>query len=209
LEQTLLDLGVDIRLKSPVKPEQESGSLRLRSRTENINTDAIVWTANPQPLIRRLSGVRLDTPPVAMKLLVGDLRQGIHLPISTPYYWQIFEKASCVVRLYVYELDGVLRFSAETFDNVDNDTAWNDLQRVMELCGLGNGHDLTSVLKQSRYVNYSSTEVEAFENLTPIMLDQGLIPGGWQHFGREEKVSSILSLINKFSQTRTKVASYG
>jgi hypothetical protein len=209
LQQSLMNLGVDIRLKSPVKPAQESGALSLRSRSENINTDAIVWTANPQPLLRRLSGLRLDTPPVAMKLLVGDLRQGIHLPFSAPYYWQIFEKASCVVRLYVYELNGVLRFSGETFDNVDNDTAWNDLQRLMQLCGLGNGHDLASVIKQSRYVNYSTSEFEAFETLTPIMLEQGLIPGGWQHFGREEKVSSILSLINEFSQTRTKVASYG
>jgi hypothetical protein len=208
LEQTLLDLGVDIRLQSPVKPAQDSGPLSLRSRTDNICFDAVVWTANPQPLIRRLSGVRLDTPPVRMKLLVGNLRKGIHLPISSPYYWQIFDKTSSVVRLYIYELDGVLRFSAETFDNVDNNTAWNDLQRVMQLCGLGSGHKLDSVLKQSRYVNYSSMEFNTFETLTPTMLEQGLIPGGWQHFGREEKLNSILSKLNDFSPISSTVASY-
>jgi hypothetical protein len=201
LEKTLIDLGVDIRLRSPVKPSIATGRLSLQSRTEAIHTDAVIWTANPQPLIKRLFGKVLDTPPIPMKLLVGDVCRGLQWQTSLPYYWQIFDNNSCVVRLYVYELGGVVRFSAETFDTVDNDTAWDDLQRVMHVCGLGDGHQLSSVVKQSRYVNFSPSEFKTFETLTPRMLELGVIPGGWQHYGREEKVRHIASLFHQFSTT--------
>jgi hypothetical protein len=206
LEKTLIDLGVNIRLRSPVKPLIETGRLSLQSRTEAILSDAVIWTANPQPLIKRLFGKQLDTPPIPMKLLVGDLGLVCKWPMSPPYYWQVFDNNSCVVRLYVYELGGILRFSAETFDTVDNDTAWRHLQRVMQVCGLGGGHKLASVVTQSRYINFSPTEFKDLETLTPRMLELGVIPGGWQHYGREEKVRHILSLINQFSNTITKMA---
>jgi hypothetical protein len=207
LEQRMLDAGVRIRLKSPVKPNFEEGRVILRSRAEKISSDVVVWTANPQPLLSRIYGVRLATPPIHMKLLVGDLCKAEQLPVSMPYYWQVFDSSSCVVRLYVYELDGVLKFSAETFDTADNDSAWFDLQRVMQLCGLGGGHKLSSVVKQSRYVNFSPMERQAFETLTSKMLQQGVVPGGWQHYGREEKVNSILSSIGRVVQSRSE-ASY-
>jgi hypothetical protein len=207
LEQSMLDLGVRIRLKSPVKPDFEEGRVILRSRSETISSDVVVWTANPQPLLSRIYGVRLSTPPILMKLLVGDLCKGEQLPVSTPYYWQVFDSSSCVVRLYVYELGGVVKFSAETFDTKDNDSAWFDLQRVMQLCGLGGGHKLSSVVKQSRYVNYNSMECQAFDTLTSEMLQQGVVPGGWQHYGREEKVKNILSTLGRILESRNE-ASY-
>jgi hypothetical protein len=206
-EQTLQDLGVSIRLQSPVKPALEEGRVTLRSRSETISADAVVWTTNPQPLLSRLFGVRLDTPPVQMKLLVGDMHKNIRLHVPVPYYWQVFDASNCVVRLYVYELGGALKFSAETFDTLDNDSAWLDVQGVMKLCGLGDGHKLASVVKQSRYVNFSPSELQAFEALNSEMLQYGIVPGGWQHYGRDEKVSSILSSLGCVLQSRIE-ASY-
>lgn len=206
MEQALLDLGVTIRLKTPVKPSLEGDRLILSSRSDLIPADSMVWTANPQPLFSRLFGTRLDTPPIPMKLLVGDLRKGATLPVSLPYYWQVFDSNSCVVRLYIYELGGVLKFSAETFDTVENAAAWSDLQRVMQLCGLGEGHKLFSVSKQIRYINFSLVERQAFETLEPEMLAHGVVPGGWQHYGREEKINSILSSLDELLKARTEVS---
>jgi hypothetical protein len=202
LEQAMIDLGVRIRLNSPVKPELEEGRVSLRSRAETISADAVVWTANPQPLLSRIYGVRLSTPAVPMKLLVGDLLKGVSLPVTLPYYWQVFDSSSCVVRLYAYELGGKLKFSAETFNTVDDDTAWLDLKRLMHQCGLGDGHHLVSVVKQNRHVNFSQSELKAFETLTSKMLQQGVVPGGWQHYGREEKVKNILSTLGKVWESR-------
>lgn len=202
LEQCMLNSGVRIRLKSPAKPELDKGRVILRSRSETILTDSIVWTANPQPLLSRIYGVRLSTPAIPMKLLVGDLLKGVSLPVSLPYYWQVFDRSSCVVRLYAYELGGELKFSAETFNTVDDANAWVDVQRMMHLCGLGDGHHLVSVVKQNRFINFSQSELQAFERLTPEMLQQGVVPGGWQHYGREEKVKNILSTLGKVLESR-------
>lgn len=207
LHQSLLDLGVGIRLQSPVTPTIASGRFGLRSRSETIAADTFVWTANPLPLFNRLYGMRLDTPPIPMKLLVGDLHQRTALPVPLPYYWQVFDSGSCVVRLYIYELGGALRYSAETFDTVDDASAWRDLQRVMRQCGLGDGHHLAGVVKQRRHVNFTSEEFRAFETLVPDLLQHGVVPGGWQHYGREEKVDSILPLIDRCLQSRSE-ASY-
>jgi hypothetical protein len=91
-------------------------------------------------------------------------------------------------------------------DIADNDNAWDDLQLVMWICGLGDGRNLASVGKQSRYVNYSPTEFNAFETLTPVMLEHGVVPGGWQHFHREEKICHSLPLINQLSRIQAKVS---
>jgi hypothetical protein len=206
IEQALRESGVTIRLQSPAKPSLIENRLILSSRAEMIPADAVVWSANPQPLFSRLFGKRLDTPPVHMKLLVGDLCKSSRVPVSLPYYWQVFDNSSCVVRIYLYELGGVLKFSAETFDTVDNATAWRDLQMVMQICGLGDGHQLISVSQQIRYVNFSPVELKTFETLTPDMLAHGVVPGGWQYYGREEKVSCILSSLDEMFQSRTEVS---
>ncbi len=196
LHKTMCDLGVSIRLDSPITPVFESGRLTINSRSESIAADAVVWTTNPTPLFKRMFGIRIDTPPVKMKLLFGAIRQGTRMPFSIPYYWQVFDTNSSIVRLYIYQLDGIIKYSAETFDSVDDFTAWQDLQKLMKHCGIGSEHQLAGVVKQHRYVNFSTKEFLAFEKFEADLLEHGVVPGGWQHYGREDKVNNIIPLID-------------
>lgn len=196
LHHKMSALGVDIQLNSPITPVFELGQFSIRSRSEKIEADLVVWATNPVPLFNRLFSIRMDTPPVKMKLLFGNLLQIRLMPVSLPYYWQVFDIESSVVRIYLYELCGEIRFSAETFDSVDDATAWRDLKHVMKLCGLDCDHYLVGIVKQLRHVNFSTKEFKAFENLEADMLRHRVVPGGWQHFGREEKINSIISLID-------------
>jgi hypothetical protein len=203
LHQNLLQLGVKIRLNSPINPVLEGGRLRLRSRSESIRSDAVVWAANPLSLFNRMYRSRIETPPVKMKVLVGNIREDTQVPMSLPYYWQVFDIDSSIVRLYIYKLKGGIRYSAETFDSVDDSTAWRDLQKVMKLCGFGTDQKLAGIVKQQRYMNFSTKEFHAFETLAADLLQHGFIPGGWQHYGREEKLNYILPLIDHCLQTQT------
>lgn len=205
LHQTMLELGVSIKLSSPIKPTFASGQLSFLSRSESITADAVVWTTNPLPLFKSIYDLRLETPPVRMKLLVGDLRQGTQIPVPLPYYWQVFDSGSSVVRLYLYELNGVIRFSAESFGRVDDTKAWSDLQKVMQQCGLGQEHQLAQVIEQLRYVNFSTNELQTFEASASNLLKHGVVPGGWQHYGREEKVNCIIPLIDQCLKFRVEV----
>jgi hypothetical protein len=208
IEKVLIDLGVDIRRQSPVKPLLDKGQIRIVTRNESINSDAIVWTSNPQPLLSRVYGIKLHTPPISMKLLVGDICNEIHMPVKLPFYWQIFDKKSSIVRLFIYKLGDKIRFSAESFDTVDNASTWKELQDVMSICGLGKGHSLVSVINQKRYVNFSTYELKIFQTLTPLMQKNGLISGGWQYFGREEKLTHIFSMFDQFSFLKNKEILY-
>jgi hypothetical protein len=205
MHQTLRELGVNIRLNSPITPSLVSERFSIRLRSETIEADAIVWATNPLPLFNRMYGIRMDTPPIKMKLLVGNIREDTQIPVPLPYYWQVFDIDSNVVRLYVYKLGGVIRYSAETFDTTDDASAWLDLQKVMALCGLGSGHQLVSAVKQNRFVNFSTTEFQAFEKFEADLLQHGVIPGGWQHYGREEKVDMIIPLIDHVLKCRAEV----
>lgn len=205
LHQKLSDMGVSIKLSSPIKPVFHSHKLHIQSRSETISADVVVWTTNPLPLFRQVYGIRLETPPINMKLLVGDLHQATQIPVPVPYYWQVFITGSSVVRLYIYELGGVIRFSAETFGAVDDAKAWVEVQEVMTQCGLGGNHQLSAVVKQLRYVNFSSKELHAFESSVSDLLKHRIVPGGWQHYGREEKVNNIVPHIDLCLNSRAEV----
>jgi glycine/D-amino acid oxidase-like deaminating enzyme len=47
-----------------------------------------------------------------------------------------------------------------------------------------------------------SSEFQAFESLTTEMLQQGVVPGGWQHYARKEKIKKILSTSGKVFRFR-------
>jgi hypothetical protein len=205
LHQTMRELGVSIKLSSPIKPAFDSEKLSFWSRSETLTADAVVWTSNPLPLFNRIYGIRMETPPVKMKVWVGDLRLGTKIPVPLPYYWQVFETGSSVVRLYLYELGGAIRYSAETFGAVDDAKAWLDLQQVMHQCGLGREHRLVDVVEQLRYVNFSPNERHTFEASACDLLKRGVVPGGWQHYGREEKVNYIIPLIDQCLKLRAEV----
>jgi len=204
LHQSMLDLGINIRLNSPITPVLESQRLHINSRSERIETDAVVWATNPTPLFYHMYGVRLKTPPVKMQVLVGNIRKGSSIPIPLPYYWQVFNIDSSVVRIYVYKLGNTLRYSAEAFDKVEEAKARHDLQILMQLCGLDIDQELSGVIKQNRYVNFSSQELQAFENSESDLVKHGVIPGGWQYYGREEKVNSVITLLDQVLKNKGK-----
>lgn len=201
LHQSMRELGVSVRLNAPITPNFESGQFSISSRSEIIESDTVVWATNPVPLFKRIFGIRIETPPVKMKVLVGKISSIKQTPV--PYYWQVFDTDSCVVRLYVYELGGEIKFSAETFDYVDDSTAWQDVQKIIKYCDLGSDPQLAGIVKQQRFVNFSTTEFQFFETLAVDLLQHGVVPGGWQHFGREAKLDYILPLIDRCLQTQT------
>jgi hypothetical protein len=203
LETTMRKHSIKIHRNSPVKIDYLNNNCLISSRAKNISTDIVVWTANPTPLFSRLYGNRLDTPGVNVKILIGDLKKDLNI-ISLPYYWQIFDISSCIFRLYVYELEGCLRFTAEAFNEEDDDKAWSDLKKIIKSCGLGSENKLKKIIKQKRYINYSSKEFETIEKLSDDMLLHGLVPGGWQYWGREKKINHILPLIDKCIGLREK-----
>lgn len=192
LEETLKEAGVRLQMNSPVKLMDDSPGLRLYSRGQEQVFDQVVWASNPTALLQRVCGIRLKTPPIAMMLWVGQFKKSVKAPcpVPLPYYWQVFDDASPVIRVYVYRLQGHLRFSVEAFERPGVD-AQHTLAQVFQRLGLPSEFELVASLAQLRHVNFSTTELAAMQASTPSLLARGIIPGGWCHYGREEKVASM------------------
>lgn len=198
LERTLTDHGIRIELNSPVKLMNDDG-IRLYNRGDEEDFDLAVWASNPVAVLKRACQAKLTTPAIAMQLWVGDFlqTQGLNKDIPLPYYWQVFDESSPVVRVYIYRLQGRLRFSVEAFDRPDDMTPVKALTQVFKALGLPSQFELAAVIAQSRHVNFSTEERLVMERSTATLLERGIIPGGWCHYGREEKVASMIHLLER------------
>ena len=198
VELTLKSAGVSMRMNSPVKLTGDGLSVQLYVRGQKQVFDKVVWASNPAGLLKRICGINLKTPPISMELWVGQFnsKQVKSCPVPLPYYWQIFDESTPVVRVYIYSLQGQLRFSVEAFDSPGHDK-YQVLSAIFQRLGLFSNFEFAAQIKQLRYLNYSSAELTDMKESTSALLERGIIPGGWCHFGREEKISNISWYLDK------------
>ncbi len=199
LERTLTNHGIRIELNSPVKLMNDADGIRLCKRGDEEAFDLAVWASNPVAVLKRACQAKLTTPAIAMQLWVGDFpqAQGLNKDMPLPYYWQVFDESSPVVRVYIYRLQGHLRFSVEAFDRPQGVDPVKALTQVFKALGLPAQFELAAVISQSRNVNFSTEERLLMERSTATLLERGIIPGGWCHYGREEKVASMIHLLER------------
>ena len=193
-KETLLDVGVGVYTDSPVKLHRDEEVITLTCRGDKVEVDKIVWAANPTPLLSRIFNVKLKTPPIPMKLIVGEF--DTPLPF-TPYYWQIFDADISVTRVYVYELSGRPCFSVETFAGDSDEKILADVRSVFKQLPLPSRYTVVGIENQHRHVNFSSEELQAIESASSNLPSMGIVPGGWTQYGREEKVQSLKCKISE------------
>ena len=198
IKLALKSAGVQVEMNSPVKLTTGGPSVQLYVRGQEKVFDKVVWTSNPTGLLKRVFNISLKTPPIAMELWVGQFKckQVETFPVPLPYYWQIFDDSTPVVRVYIYSLQGQLRFSVEAFDRNDHDQ-YQVLSTILQRLGLPTNFEFAAIIKQLRHINYSTTELADMQASTSALLERGIIPGGWCYFSREEKISSISGHLDK------------
>lgn len=195
IQERLLALGGNLMLNTPIKVTHEKHRLLLRSRGESFRHDLVVWTSNPTQPLKTLCGIKLTTPPVIMKLFFGDLPDYNPQAYPVPYYWQVFCRSSPIARVYLYKIQDKFRFTVEAFADRSDALAREHIEDLPNLLGLGSSMIVRGSISQKRYINFSTDEYNAAEQMTPYLVSLGLIPGGWFCYGREEKVSFVLGHI--------------
>lgn len=188
LKETLINIGVSVNTDTPVKLQRSEDVVSLTSRGERLKFDKVVWTANPIPLLSRISNVKLTTPSIPMKLIVGEFSTSLAV---VPYYWQIFDVDISVTRVYVYELEGRSCFSVEAFAGDSDEKTLMDVKSVFDQLPLPSRYTIFGIEHQRRHVNFSSEELHSIESVSQDFPSLGIIPGAWTQYGREEKVRSI------------------
>ncbi|URI06324.1 NAD(P)-binding protein [Aquincola tertiaricarbonis] len=191
LQTALQRRGVQIHLQAPVKPlPGADGRIQLQLRQQPIAADAVVWCANPTALLQRLGGERLQSPALRCVNLFARLEG--RAP-EAPVYYQAFGATHPLLRLFCYGGERP-RITVEALDE-----AWPlaDLVAAAEQVLHDLGWDLrladASLQPQLRYSLLTTHDLHCIERFGRQAARQGIITGGWQHYGRDPRLHHIFA----------------
>lgn len=193
LQAALERRGVRIHLDAPLKPSLgEDGRIALSLRQQAIAADAVVWCANPTALLQRLAGRRLQSPALRCVNLFATL-QG-HAP-EAPVYYQAFGASHPLLRLFCYGAEHP-RITVEALDE-----GWSlpDLVAAAERVLRDMGWDVrladACLQTQLRYSLLTTHDLDCIQGFEAQAAAQGIVTGGWQHYGRDPRVHHIFGAL--------------
>jgi hypothetical protein len=180
--------GVEVHVRSPVKPFVDAAVARLKVRSEPIETDAIVWCANPTPLILAVLGERLDAPVTHAFNLAGRLDREVS---DVPVYFQTFLRDSPVTRVFAYAIPSPSVTIEGLHSGEDEAAVLRYARTALQRLGWKASISDHSFVRQKRYVLLTRADRERFERFEPVAARQRIATGGWQHFGRDARLQHI------------------
>ena len=197
LEAALLREGVDIVTDAPVKPLRlPDGRCGLALRGTPLEAEWVLWCANPSPLLKVMTGQRLDSQVTKCVYLYACVEG--ELP-EDPVYYQIFGRDHPLMRIFSYDLEG-RRLTVEALDE-----GWplaalvESTERVMRDLGWRARITEAVTKAEKRYSLVSSHDLACMESFAGRAADMGLITGGWQHYGRDRRLDDILGQLTRLS----------
>jgi len=193
----LPEIMSDTNTNVSVKIEASENGFVLRANKSLQPYDKIIWTGNPNPILRCLNLPKLDSHNLKCKILVGE----INIPIDKPFYIQVFSKKSNILRIYLYKIKDKSCFTIEKIEDeeLSNDTI-KFAKDILELFGIIALLDLKTEKKQNRYILHTLDDYKSLKVLNQILSSTNLIPAGWHLYGRDSKVGYVLDQINNLQR---------
>ena len=195
LEASLVKEGVRIATDAPVKPHRlKDGHCGLTLRGAEIEADWVVWCANPSPLLKVMTGERLESQVTKCVYLYACVEG--ELPMD-PVYYQVFGRDHPLMRIFSYDLEG-RRLTVEALDEGWTDSALADAtQQVMNDLGWRARITEAVTKKEKRYSLVSRHDLSCMDRFARQAPSIGLITGGWQHYGRDRRLDNILGQLTQ------------
>jgi hypothetical protein len=193
----LPDILKDINTNISVKIEASENGFSLRGNRPLKPYDKIIWTGNPNPILRCLKLPKLDSHNLKCKILVGETK----VSIDKPFYIQVFSKKTNILRIYLYKIKDKSCFTIEKIEDTEHvDSTISFARNLLKLFGIITSLDLKTEIKQNRYILHTLNDYQVLKNLNQKLSDTNLIPAGWHLYGRDSKVNFVLDQINNLQK---------
>jgi len=179
-------------LGHPVKPIISKGKLSLKIKNELTSPDFVIWTSNPSPLIKVVTGKKLDSQKFKAEIVVGMLDK----VVSAPFYIQVFSIQSRVLRIFIYNINGKGCFTIEKAR--DEQTCEEVIHFSQGIMSRFISNQIVSVVGRKREVRYFAYTVrdheilDRFQNQREI---ENLIIPDYLSYGRDQKIEFIIHQI--------------
>ena len=176
---------------TPVQVEYQSGSFMLKSKkAPEIESGKILWSGNPNPVFRSLGMDALDSFNFKCQLICGELTHWD----QEPFYVQVFSKNSKILRIFLYEMNGIGRFTIEKAYGVESsEDACKFAQEILFKLGFQVGLEPRGIWTQNRFNLLTVNDYESLAKLDHVLQDTNLVSGSWRNYNRDSKIAHIIA----------------
>ena len=174
---------------APVQIKYQSGSFILKSnKAPEIESRKILWSGNPNPIFRSLGMDALDSFNFKCQLICGEVKHWS----QEPFYVQVFSKNSKVLRIFLYEMNGISRFTIEKVYGAESiEDTCKFAEEILFKLGLEVGLEPRGIWTQNRFNLLTINDNESLAELDHILQDTNLLSGAWGSYNRDSKISKI------------------
>ena len=187
---SVLNKQIKIIFNSKVKIKSNGkGKIEISNDGKTINSDYIVWAANPVYPLKELGYGMLDNPVVKVKIYFADI-EILNSSNLENFYIQVFSLKSNIFRIYFYKINEKYKISVETFLDKKNDNL-NEKHLREILLTFNFKFKLKSKFlykKEVRHYLMTCKDFNTFKKFDYDFKNSNLVSGGWHLLGRERKL---------------------
>jgi hypothetical protein len=196
-EKYLINLGVHIYKKSPIKVLFSKNKIDIFTGSKKINYDYLVWTGNPTSIIKNTTKKILDSFNVKSVNYYFNIKKDI----KKNFYIQVFSLDTKINRIFFYYNGNSSKVTVECFEhNLDPHAIQKDVLKYLKYLNLKIKNGDIKFSGHAKYKNYniiSKNDFQTLNNFKKIQDKLQLIDCGWDIYGRDKKLKNVFESINK------------
>ena len=191
---SLLSKNIKIELNSKIRIQSnDKRKIEILNKDNYIESDFIIWAANPVYILKDLGYGILDNPVVKVKLYCAEINLLKKSNLEN-FYIQVFTNKSNIFRVYFYKTRDRYKITVETFfDKNEKSINETELKRILNNLKLEfqiKGKFIEK--KEVRHYLMTCKDFNQFIKFDNDFKNTNLINGGWHLIGRENKIEHIM-----------------
>jgi hypothetical protein len=173
--------------------------LSVYNKNNEIICDYVLWTANPVPLIKNLTGELLDNPFNSCFMIFMNF---LKIPQDTKdFYIQVFSKKSNISRIFIYKDKKTFKLTAEgvsTEKKIDLESEINFIKKILNyFCSKSEVSETYQIKKFLKHNLYTSKDYNLMKKIKNTNSETKFIHGAWDVYERDKKIMDVFQNIQK------------
>ena len=196
----LISKNVKIFCGKKVIPIWENKYLKLNYEKKTLDSEKVIWTANPVGLIYKYFLKPLESKSFKVKQLDFEYNNGFFKNI----YIQVFSKNTSIFRIFLYKSSGKQKISVECSDfmNEHFEDIRKKLIKILVSFNIGfieSNLEFIGLSTSSRHDICTVHDFNMILRFKDSIKNSNLITSDWEVYGRDAKIHNLLLKLKKLN----------
>ena len=183
---------INFYFNEKIKPTWTNGKLSIKSKNNDIESDYILWTGNPTPLLNSFSIKKMNSAIIKVKQISFNLSSSN----KDFFYIQIFSLVLPIYRIYIYQINNIKKISIEMIKcEMEVNTIIQKLKKILKVFNISIIIDLNSI-SEFNYIRHdliTLNDQKLIDSLNNYKNEAKLIKMPWDIYGRDAKINHIVN----------------